>query len=863
MDELIVRAAIRDELSRPIEGIRREVRGLARDVDRTEAASRRADRSTRTWGLGLGRLKGPLSVAGSLTRGLTRHMGLLSTVGAAGVIAAIYKVGSAYSTQLNIFQGVTRATGSQMQLVRDEAQKLGRDLNLPATSAADAAAAMTELAKGGLSVRDSMLAAHGTLQLAAAASVEGAQAAQIQANTLNQFKLRGSEAGRVADLLANAANAASGEVTDVALALSYVGPVAHATGINLTDTATSIGLLAKNGILAEKAGTGLRGIIASLAHPSKKAAAGLDEMGIKAWDSKGRFVGMRSLIEQLTKAQKSMTKEQFLSNAAAAFGREPLAAITALAGEGATGFDAMGKAVGRQGGAAEVAAARNRGFKGALDGLKSTIEGIGIELYTSAEQPMTRWTRAAAEKLPVVEDRFKDLVTAMRLGPGNQDLVLFELSRFLTGDGTKLLPVLNPIVDALRDLGSIARSGGTIFKRDLWPPLKLIAELSLGAVIVGLKVLHWFFAFVADHPTVSATLWGVVAALGAYKAVVAGTALINGIRYLITGFKLMAASEGVVAAIRAITGATWLMDAAFAANPVGLVVAALAALAVAFVYAWKHSETFRNIVIGAIRVVGKAVLTYVDTVLWGVEKMLQAASHLPKWLGGGIASDALREVRKLRQGIKEMKDALDQLGQPVVIPVSVQMNADAKKVFAGVIKSGGTAAQAASAEHRFRQAGDTSRSMVAGGNFARTMAFHARMAGPGVKISNAFVGGGGLGFGSGDHQRGKALDLIGPGLQSYRTNARAAGAFAEFHGSGPDRHLHMAVGDTSSSRASSADAGPAQIVFAPQVTVQVTNPVPAEVDVSAATARGVRQAAKALEAYGYVTVPGGRGGRST
>lgn len=44
--------------------------------------------------------------------------------------------------------------------------------------------------------------------------------------------------------------------------------------------------------------------------------------------------------------------------------------------------------------------------------------------------------------------------------------------------------------------------------------------------------------------------------------------------------------------------AQWLLNVALDANPIGLVIIAIAALVAGFIYAWKHSQTFRDIVIG-------------------------------------------------------------------------------------------------------------------------------------------------------------------------------------------------------------------------------------------------------------------------
>jgi phage-related minor tail protein len=61
------------------------------------------------------------------------------------------------------------------------------------------------------------------------------------------------------------------------------------------------------------------------------------------------------------------------------------------------------------------------------------------------------------------------------------------------------------------------------------------------------------------------------------------------------------------AAAKAYTAVQWLLNTALSANPIGLVVIALAALAAGLVLAYKHSETFRNIVDGAMGKVKGAV----------------------------------------------------------------------------------------------------------------------------------------------------------------------------------------------------------------------------------------------------------------
>lgn len=429
-------------------------------------------------------------------------LGVALGAAGAGAAAGILKVGIAYQNSLNTFQAVSRATTAQMEQVRRTAKALGADMSLPATSAADAALAMTELAKGGLKVDEAMRAAKGTLTLAAAAQIDGALAAQIQVNALNQFGLKGNQAAHVADVLANTANAASGEITDMANSLSYVGPVANAMGVSIDDTATAIGLLAKNGVLGEKAGTALRGMFASLASPSSKAAKALKQMGIDAYDAQGKFVGLRALTDQLAVARKRLTTEQFSAAAATAFDNAQLAALNVLAKEGAAGFDAMGVAVTRQGGAADVAAAKTKGLGGALQGLRSQLETIAINIDDRVSPAVEGAVRKIADALPgiaatvggafdqVVID-LKPLAARVKADAASigKELLAGVRRGIDTGDWSALAKSIEKgITGSLNGLGRVMAKIGEVLGKVDWMKLGIAAGKQAPAFILGIAL---------------------------------------------------------------------------------------------------------------------------------------------------------------------------------------------------------------------------------------------------------------------------------------------------------------------------------------------------------------------------------------
>jgi TP901 family phage tail tape measure protein len=409
--------------------------------------------------LGTG-LKSASGIASTVGRGLGLAVAAGTAVAAIG-LKSVIELGNEYTSNLNELQAVTSATGFEMAKVGEVAKALGSDMSLPATSAADAAAAMKELAKGGLDVNEAMTAAKGTLQLAAAAQVDAAQAAEIQSDALNQFGLAASEAGHVADVLANTANAASGEITDMANALKYVGPVAKTIGVNIDNVATAIGLVATQGIRGEQAGTSLRGMLASLAAPSKPAAAALKDLGIQAFTAEGKFVGLRSVTEQLAAAKGRMTEAAFIEAAAVAFGNEGMTIASALASTGAVAFDKMAEAVGRSGGAAQVAAAKTQGLGGAWEGFVSQLETAGIEIYEAMDGPLERLVRASADHVANIgEGVARGLEIAIAAGEvyGPRLAEAIRSRASVVGDAAK--DVLAPLASGALVLGNEALNTG-------------------------------------------------------------------------------------------------------------------------------------------------------------------------------------------------------------------------------------------------------------------------------------------------------------------------------------------------------------------------------------------------------------------
>lgn len=376
------------------------------------------------------------AASGKLKKHLEPVGSAMKLVGAGALAAGVASVKMAgdYEQGLNIFKSVSGATAQQMAMVAAKARELGQDASLPGVSARDAANAMTELSKAGLSVNDTLAASKGVMSLAKAGQIDVADAATIAAQALNAFKLKGSDAGKVADVLANGANASATDIRGLSLGLQQSAAVASQFGVSLEDTVTTLGLFANRGMQGSDAGTSLKTMLISLANPSKKAANLMHELGINAYDASGKFVGMRQLAQNLQNGLKGLSEEQKQQALATIFGTDAFRAAAFLADSAGKSYDDMSKAVGRSGAAMDLAKAQNSGFNGALDNLKSTIETVATDF------------------------------------------------------GQKLLPELTKVIKQLADSGAIEAFGNILTA--LIPVLKMVAAGFIGLKAAG--VINWF-----------------------------------------------------------------------------------------------------------------------------------------------------------------------------------------------------------------------------------------------------------------------------------------------------------------------------------------------------------------------------------
>lgn len=326
-------------------------------------------------------------------------IGVVAAGGVAAGLGAAVAAASGFEASMSGIKAVSGATAAEMQGLQQKALDLGKATSF---SASEAANGIEELIKGGLSIADVMGGgAAAALDLAAAGSINVAEAAEIAANAVGMFGLKGNQLAGVADKIAGAANASALDVTDFKFSMAAAGAVANTIGFSFDDLAVAIAEMGKAGIKGSDAGTSLKTMMLNLQPTTKEQKKLFRELGIVTKDGANQFFDATGKVKNLAdvqgvlqKALSGMTDAQRIAALEVMFGSDAIRAGAVLAKEGSEGFNEMAAAMGKVT-AASVGAERLNNLKGSFEQLKGSAETAAITVGMALTPALKQLTDAA------------------------------------------------------------------------------------------------------------------------------------------------------------------------------------------------------------------------------------------------------------------------------------------------------------------------------------------------------------------------------------------------------------------------------------------------------------------------------------
>ncbi len=524
---------------------------------------------------GISKLSG---IASSGLKGVTTVVaGTVTAIGGLG--AAATTVGMSFEksmSQVYATMGITAeeiANGSkEVQMLEQAAKDMGATTQF---SAGQAGEALNYLALAGYDAEKAVATLPTILNLAAAGGMELGEASDMVTDAMSALGDKAGTAESFVDKLAKTSQKSNTSVAQLGQAILTVGGTAKVLSGGVDEMNTVLGILADNGIKGAEGGTALRNMILSLTAPTDTAAEAIESLGLKVLDANGNMRPMNDIFNDLNGTLSTMTQGEQTQVLNKIFNKVDLKSVNALLANSGERFDELsGYIANCDGAAANMAETMNDNLQGKMTILGSSLEGLGIQIYERLEGPLKTAADTAIESLGNIAES----LSSGDLG-GSIDKLAEAFGNMITkiaeGVETWLPRIITALIWLLENSNTIATG-----------------IIAIGTAMVTLKVAN-----------------AITAVVNAFKA-----------------WKL--ANEGV-------TTAQLLLNAAMSANPIGLIIAAIAGLVAGLIYLWNTNEGFRNACINAWNAIKEVAIS-----VWGgicdffTETIPNAWNSLVSWFEG-------------------------------------------------------------------------------------------------------------------------------------------------------------------------------------------------------------------------------------
>ena len=343
-----------------------------------------------------------------------------NAVGHATKVAALampIKTGIEFESSMARVKAITMATDTQFKALEKTALKLGSSTTFTSSQVAEG---MQYLSMAGFKTNQTIKAMPGVLNLASAGAVDLATTSDIASNVLSGFKIKAEKMGMVADVMAKAITTANIDVQSIGETMKYAATPAQSLGDSIQTVTALTGKLGDIGIKGSEAGTALRSMYLRMASPPKEAQKVIKKLGISVKDSKGNFVGMVNVLQQLNRKTKGMgntVKSDYMKKL---FGTEAVSAAIALTDKADGTLKKYVKTLEDSSGFSQkMADIQNATTAGALKRLSSAIEGISIKfskMFTPAINVVATALSKVGTAIGSAMDKYPRLTKYLAIG---------------------------------------------------------------------------------------------------------------------------------------------------------------------------------------------------------------------------------------------------------------------------------------------------------------------------------------------------------------------------------------------------------------------------------------------------------------
>jgi TP901 family phage tail tape measure protein len=605
-----------------------------------------------------------VKIAGSVSSSFNNAMGTAETkmqslgsiaAKAAKLAAAAWgavKIGQFVSDAVSIYAdfdqamantaAICGATADDYARLQQAALDMGKATTKTATESAEALGYMS---LAGWDVNESIAGLEPILRLSEATQMDLATCSDLVTDSLSALGLQVDDLGEYLDVAAMANNKSNQTAQMLMEAYIAVGGTMKNLNVPIQESAAALGVLANRGIKGSEAGTALNAVINNLTTGTGKAGKMMDKLGISAFDSNGKFIGLAETLRVVDEATKDMTEEQRNAALAALGGKEHIDALNDLisglnttTADGRSEWEALTDDLYNADGAlSTMAATVTDTLQGAISIFGSAMDDMKIRLAQTFAPAAKDAINAVSAVIPSITDRIA------AAGNAFVEYALPKVEAF----AQNCVPALEKVGGAFAAVGAVI-----VDYKDLFDSLGSLAITTINLIAEGIQRATPFVTALVDGlltaiqvsadfankmlsslDSVSRFRDELIAAAAVLVAFKAG----QGIQSIINGFQmaqvqlklymmstknaniaqaafngtlklnevLMAlftkqvtvsqlAQAGWAKATAVATGAQKALSAAMTANPIGIIIAAIAAAIAIIVLLYTKCEWFRD-----------------------------------------------------------------------------------------------------------------------------------------------------------------------------------------------------------------------------------------------------------------------------
>ena len=425
---------------------------------------------------------------GAVTVGIGKSMGIAGAAITALGAKSLESFGT-FEQEVNKAAVIAGGSSKDIKGLSDEATKLGSTLPI---SAQDAAAAMTEMARNGASVKDLKNDFPPIAEAAASAGEDLSSTATVVQQAMNLWGGGMKNATKYSAILTETANKSNATIGDMQQVLADVGGTATNMGMSLSDVATAAGIMTNSGIPAAQSAQELNHALLAMEAPSSVAQKEMSALGLSFTDASGKAKPLPDILKEVADATDGMGDSQ------------KAAALKAMFGT--AGMNAMIPLLKSVNGEAKSGNTDWKTFAGAIESAGGSYDKASKYLSSSTNQMQ----KNVGSQLDQLKDSFSSLTVASyeTSSGGIQKLLvkLQDLVAFLTNSNSKIAVFVRGLIAIAPVLGPamLALGGLVIVIGKVISSISSIASALSG--IGSLLTNPWTLAIVAIV-AVGAALW--------------------------------------------------------------------------------------------------------------------------------------------------------------------------------------------------------------------------------------------------------------------------------------------------------------------------------------------------------------------